>query len=305
MEDTLDLTRLILKLAFGDTLPDRTLVVFSRAGLNNRIKVLTSGLALAEAAGRTFAMLWPRTRECGAAFDILFQNPWPVVNLQIKPAELRSFQVSSWSDKRLRLFLKDPQQHIILHSYDWFVRPQGSKACLPVRQRCANLVMELQPTSIIATRVETFRARHFSPVMIGVHLRRGDYTQFRPQYARNLRSVLRSVDRFLESAPEAGILLCTDDGGVAPSTGQPTVMEGVQTVFEKRYGKRVVWTTPRSLDRRKPAAVQDAVVDLWLLRSTDYFVGTYRSSFSEMAVVGRSIPHIFCMEETLHAHIGY
>jgi hypothetical protein len=60
----------------------------------------------------------------------------------------------------------------------------------------------------------------------------------------------------------------------------------------------LVWMSPRSLDRQTPEAVQDALVDLWLLRSTDYFVGTYRSSFSEMAVVGRSIPHILCVNET-------
>jgi steroid 5-alpha reductase family enzyme len=48
MKSTLnDTTRLILAYAFGDNFSDRSLVVFSEDGLNNRLKVLTSGLALA------------------------------------------------------------------------------------------------------------------------------------------------------------------------------------------------------------------------------------------------------------------
>lgn len=291
-------TRLILARAFGDNLPARTLVVFSTAGLNNRIRVLASGLALAEATGRAFAMLWPRSPNCGAPFDMLFQNRWPVVNLPTVPAELRSFHAVLWSDKRLRWFLKNPQQHIIVRYYTWLVGAQVKTAFVSLQQRCASLAAELQPTAMIASRVETFRARHFSPAMIGVHLRRGDFSRGLSRYSQNTSPALKAVDHFLEIKPQAGIFLCTDDGAVDPTTGQPTVTEGVQATFEKRYGKRVIWSTPRSLDPQVPEAVQDAVTDLWLLRATDYFVGTFNSSFSGMAVVGRSIPHIFCAAVT-------
>jgi hypothetical protein len=36
--------------------------------------------------------------------------------------------------------------------------------------------------------------------------------------------------------------------------------------------------------------LQEAVIDLWLLRSVDAFVGTVDSSFSELACYGRQIP---------------
>jgi hypothetical protein len=52
----------------------------------------------------------------------------------------------------------------------------------------------------------------------------------------------------------------------------------------------VVWRAPRSLDRAQKQAIQDAVVDLWLLRSTDAFVGTLDSTFSELAAYGRHVP---------------
>ena len=126
-------------------------------------------------------------------------------------------------------------------------------------------------------------------------MRRGDY---HPRDIHNTKPAFRAVDHYLAHEPQAGILLCTDDGAVDPATGRPTVTEGVQGAFKNRYGKRVVWFTPRSLDPQVPEAVQDALVDLWLLRATDYFVGTYSSSFSGMAVVGRSIPHILCATVT-------
>ena len=291
-----DPTQKIRDMAFGSS-PDRTLIVCSPGGLNNRIRVLIFGIALAEAAERKFAMLWPNNPQCGAKFDELFQNKWPVIHFSVLPAELVSFHFSKWSNKRLKLLLEYPHQHITLRYHSWFIRPEGKTAYASIQRRCLQLLNELQPTESILTRIESFRAVHFSPTMIGVHLRRGDYNRCFLQYCRNTDMAFRAVDSFLECDPNAGILLCTDDGAVDHTTGKPTIIEGVHRRFLERYGRRVVWMSPRSLDRQTPEAVQDALVDLWLLRSTDYFVGTYRSSFSEMAVLGRSIPRILCVNE--------
>jgi hypothetical protein len=128
--------------------------------------------------------------------------------------------------------------------------------------------------------------------MIGVHLRRGDLLHQRPDVASNTAQAIAAVDQFLEKAPDAGVFLCTDDGAVAPNTGRGTPAEGVREAFRLRYGSRVTWTIPRSLDRYTPQAIQDALMDLWLLRTTNPFVGTQASSFSELAVFGRDIPHL-------------
>jgi hypothetical protein len=301
-----DSTQAIRDIAFR-TAPDRTLIVFSGGGLSNRIRVLISGIVLAEAMGREFAMLWQANHHCGAAFDVLFQNKWPVVHLPIPSSELVNFriltklapfQTSKWSNKRLYLLLEYPRQHIFLRYYDWLIRPEGKTAYASLQRHCLQLLNELQPIESILTRIESFRAVLFSQTMIGVHLRRGDYNRCRPHCCQNTSMAFRAVDRFLEYDHTAGILLCTDDGAVDPKTGKPTTTEGVHARFVERYGKRVVWSSPRSLDRQTPEAVQDALVDLWLLRSTNYFVGTYGSSLSGMAVVGRSIPRILCVNET-------
>ena len=56
----------------------------------------------------------------------------------------------------------------------------------------------------------------------------------------------------------------------------------------------MVSIAPRSLDRGRSEAVQDALIDLLLLRQTQAIVGTADSSFSEMAMFGRSIPKVLC-----------
>jgi hypothetical protein len=283
---------------FSGALPERTLVATCRAGLCNRLKVLLSGLALAADSGRAFVMLWPRTPSCSAAYDELLANPYPVVT----PTD--DFPIQSLLDElgsppgSLRQMLFSPRPHLMVHSYTWLARPADARERAAYWSRMAALMDGLAPIADIAARIEDFRARHFAPVMIGVHLRRGDYLTHRPQSSRNTEGALLAVDHFLRAAPQAGILLCTDDGAVIPRTGQSTPLEGIQAIFQARYGDRVVRQAPRSLDRRTPEAIQDALADLWLLRSTDYFVGTLDSTFSVLATVGRNVPRFLCAEMT-------
>jgi hypothetical protein len=129
--------------------------------------------------------------------------------------------------------------------------------------------------------------------MIGVHLRRGDFHRANRWSVDNTRPALAEVRKFLQTRPEAGIFLSTDDGGVDPVTKEQR-LEGTHAIFQNAFGERVVWTQPRSLDRGDPAAVQDALLDLLLLRTCDFNVGTWNSSFSELAVFGRDAPSVQC-----------
>jgi hypothetical protein len=74
--------------ANGDA-PEWRLTVCSAGGLANRLKVLTSGLALAEATGRAFRMLWPLHASCTAPFATLFTNEWNVVDTTTRDAQDR------------------------------------------------------------------------------------------------------------------------------------------------------------------------------------------------------------------------
>jgi hypothetical protein len=270
--------------------PERTLTVFCPLGLSNRLRVLLSGLALAEVTGRRFTMLWPITPACGAPFADLFAGDWPVETVDAA-ALVDLPYVSGWFGILPDLLAAHDQRLVIGHP-TWLIRPGQFQGHDSLLDRCQALFARLQPVAPIQRAVDEFRQRHFRPAMIGVHLRRGDYLHVRPDATGNTALACVATDRFLQESPAAGILLCTDDGAVDPSTARNAPTEGVQGIFRRRYGSRVIWTTPRSLDRRTPQAIQDALVDLWLLRATGLFVGTETSTFSEFVVFGRDIPHL-------------
>lgn len=268
---------------------ERTLTVFCPLGLSNRLRVLLSGLVLAEATGRQFTMLWPSTPACAAPFADLFANNWPVQTVDASAVAHLPY-ISGWFGHLPELLTLD-EPHVTIGHPGWLIQPGQYLWHDQLMARCQALFAELEPISPIRAAVETFRQRHFRPTMIGVHLRRGDLLRQRPDAASNTVQAVAAVDQFLAASPDTGIFLCTDDGAVAPNRGRATRREGVHETFRLRYGARVVWTTPRSLDRRDPQAIQDALIDLWLLRSTNIFVGTQASTFSETAVFGREIPY--------------
>jgi hypothetical protein len=247
-------------------------------------------MALAEASDRHFRMLWPRHYHCAATFQELFANDWNVSEEDAPPGT--PIYGLDLGGARWRDFLTADDPHLVVSSGTWLARPELYPAHAGLMTRAAELLDELAPIPYVQQRVEHLRRDPFRPNMIGVHVRRGDfvYTDARD----NLAAVLAAVDERLAVVPDAGIVLCTDDGAVHPGTGKPTRPEGVRDEFLSRFGQRVVIAEPRSLDRRTVEAVQDALVDFLLLRSTDYIVGTKRSSFSRLAVFGRTTPIVMC-----------
>lgn len=263
---------------------DKTLTVCCPSGLGNRLRVLLSGWVLAEACGRRFRLLWPLTPACGAAFSDLFGNPWPVEVLPGDAEHGLPFH-RDWLHALPDLRGLDTP-HLAFVYPGWLLDPGRHPGHAALLAAARGLMGELRPLPALQAAVDDFARQNFRERMIGVHLRRGDMMRLRPDVVGNIQPAMAAVERFLRRYPEAGIFLCTDDGAPTPE-GDGTRDTGVREQFRQRYGERVVWTTPQSHDRRSAAAIQEALVDLWLLRRTDCFVGTEESSFSEFAVFGR------------------
>jgi hypothetical protein len=248
-------------------------------------------MALEEVTGRHFTMWWPRNFEVGASFDELFANDWDVVEAALDETMLLR-RVGNYFDATIDDVVTSTEPDIRLRTAGWLVQPVLYRGHARLMERAAELFLDLCPIPEIADRIAAFRRENFRPTMIGVHLRRGDMTRHRPDLVANTDRALTQVERYLRQAPDAGILLCTDDGAIDAAPLLPTPYEGLKEIFRQRFGERVVWTTQRSSDRNTAVAIQDAVVDLMLLREVDYLVGTEDSSFSEMGVFGRKVPYV-------------
>ena len=277
-----------------ENLPTLSVCCFS--GLGNRLRVLVSGAALAEATGRRLKCFWPRTDQSGALFSELFESDLDVVGEE--PPDIGSWRAyGEWFDPPVPDLLQADAPHLRISTSDWLLQPRLYPAQAAHSLRSAAILGQLRPSAYVGSQVQAFRTEHFRTSMIGVHLRRGDFLRTQPGSAANTAQALGAVAAQLKRLPDAGILLCTDDGAEDPWTGQPW-QEGVRGQFIQRFGSRVVSTTPRSLDRRQPEAVQDALIELLLLRQTQAIVGTARSSFSEMAMFGRPVPKALCSAGT-------
>lgn len=258
-------------------------------GMCNRLKALVTARAVAEASGRSFRMFWQLYPSCMCAFDQLFQNDWNITanpdHSKIEWTDLTMTGQGSFPDL---LASSEPVLSMVCNSE--LIAPRRYPHHKPLDLRAQALLEELEPVPAIAERVNEFQAKRFRSQMIGVHLRRGDFIAFRPDSVANEDPAIVVVDKWLKQAPDAGILLCTDDGAPIPRTDTRAPYQGLRERFQFRYGERVVWTTPRSLDRSTPEAIQDGLVDFLLLRRTNYFVGTFGSSFSRLAAYGRKVP---------------
>lgn len=267
----------------------RFLTVTSDAGLCNRLRVLLSGMAIAEASARAFAMLWQPNVACGSAFADLFENAWDVRgDTPFDQARAIDLTIVAWNQFPDLVALESPE--LFVTHWGWLYQPARYASHQTLEVRARTLIQELTPVASVRQRVREFQNKFFRAKMIGAHLRRGDMLPLRPDSTTNLAAVMQQIDIWLDAEPDAGILLCTDDGARNPYTGRATARQDVRAQFLQRYGTRVVCTEPATLDRAAPAAIQDALTDLWLLRATDFFVGTVGSSFSELAVLGRAIP---------------
>jgi hypothetical protein len=275
----------------ADVTQTPTLSATFLSGLSNRLMGLITTKALAAASGRRFFVLWPQTPECGVAFQRLFVNDWPI--LEVTPAQIADIKEWRRFGKFVPNLLDAREPHLAVRVAYWVLYPHlyPDHEPLVAESLAALNSLELQPA--LQAGVQAFQDAHFRSPMIGVHLRRGDYVGYFPTLANNTATAMQAVDHWLARWPDAGILLCSDDGANSPR-GRKIRAEGVHAKFRRRYGDRVVWTTPRSLDRAQPEAIEDAVIDLWLLRQTQAMVRSSFSTFSDLAVLGRDIPHVTC-----------
>jgi hypothetical protein len=253
--------------------------------------VLVSGIAIAEATGRRFRMLWPKTLPCPATFQELFTN-----DFLVEDSDSFTFSgVASVREYRTVMqvesldLLAEQEDDLYVTAPRWLLQPVLWVSHRAAYARALEILGELKPVASIQHEIDEFRRTLFRTRMIGVHLRRGDFHFYAPESSNNTQNAMIEVDRLLNMHPESGIFLCTDDGDAFANGKKSTRYEGVREKFRRRYGDRVVWTSPRRDETGFVRNAKWALVDLWLLRATDSFVGTPLSSFSEVAHVGRDV----------------
>jgi hypothetical protein len=264
------------------------LLVCPEGGLANRMRVLASVFALQDQQPCLIKCYWTlRVGELCAPFNQLFE---PISGLEIAdpPLYLSKLRpvLSRFSWRRLLLRLINKAYGVDAYLYEDSSHPGAIEAGLP---DALAILTHSSSASVLIRSWQGFGDYHcflkrFQPIfplqqritalsplspMVGIHVRRGDHTTA----IRNspLAGFFIAADSALEQQPGSYLFLCSDSSSV-------------RTAFKRRYGNRVL-VSQAELSRSSIGAIQDAVVDLFSLARCSSIIGSYRSSFSELAAM--------------------
>lgn len=242
------------------------------AGLGNRLRAVDSACALADELGRPLRIIWTRTTDCACRFDRLFEPiPGAIV-----------VERGWWANRLLRRaeLLGGRYTHVIREPEMWPLRASGydfrglageRAVFIQTCQRflaAPTMGLASRFTLVAALKAECQRVTAgFTEATVGVHIRRGDHQEARQHSPTALFLERMSAEVRRRSAVR--FFLATDD-------------PGVEAEVRHLFGERVL-TYRKPFNRDTDAGIRAAAVEMFALARTTRILGSYFSSFSEVA----------------------
>lgn len=275
---------------------DYYLVVQPHAGLGNRLRVLASSAIIAKLSGRKLVIDWTiDVNQMSARWNELFTTPMTMFEQSPLASEGCSLDLikSAWEDDPIiknRGILNHFEQKgelgdifeirepIIYFETTMSFKPDSFNLSEAAYKRAYRQFYQgLQPVSSAAKEIEEFKEKHFTNKFpIGIHYRSwqsgpADFYVFSDREARYLKDFIVKMKEALKDHPNAVFFLATDDQNVKEKILQIKEFEG-----------RIV-TRQERIERFSTEGSLNALVDWFLLGSTNYIIGTLDSSFSDEA----------------------
>lgn len=250
------------------------------AGLGNRIKCMVSTIKRCseikdKGEDASAHVYWPINDECGCSFEELFESSSSLQEMgrsELYTVEVDTHHNDSYINKSWKLdantdksdassdidfkYHKLSQDKIIeFLPYFWHIRPKKD-----IRDTAWAFVNRYK---------ESFNKCE----VIGVHIRKGDYKKTydgRGKISKEEDFVER-MRCLLEVNPNYKFLLCTED-------------EETEERFRLRFGSNhIIYFPKRFRGRCTPESIKEAFVDILLLARCPIIIGTFLSTFTELA----------------------
>lgn len=255
----------------------KMLIIEPVGGLCNRMYAIHSAANLARTFNCPLTLVWEESSELGARFDQLFKP---------SAAFLRTYEFCKNRDSLaqylrrkiiLSLFLTrlspkfQPLQikNMVEDGFDFeslVHRKRFHIKTWPLFFGSQLDFFPFEPLPDLQQKISEI-TRTFSKT-VGIHIRRSDHKlsrQFSPTHL-----FLDAMKEELQREPATNFFLSTDD------------TEEERLLIE-RFGERVRIYRKRSHARNELEAMQDAVIDLFCLAATERIIGSYESTFTDVA----------------------
>lgn len=255
---------------------EKEIRLLPHAGLCNRLRAISSAVFLAKKLNRPLTIYWQNNDECASDFCDLFD---PInIDIPIDVIEYKGLKYSIarkknlYYPKLLRIFSVDKEILNFNCKEDGDIIPLISSDGITFIQTCHSITQHydfqalFKPISSIMNAINSVTAL-YSDNTIGLHIRRTDNVQ---AIAHNdISSFENCINRELEADSSTKFYLATDD-------------MYVKDYLINKYGTAIL-TFDIPLNRNTVEGMRGAVVDLWCLSKTKRIIGSFYSSYSEVA----------------------
>jgi len=259
------------------------IIIQPSGGLCNRMRVINSGWHLACERQEKLRIFWNCNRELNCPFESLFR---PVTEFQItnirSVADPRKLFYQKTSRNYLTneeilahrsqdgcldsAYVKSLKGNTYIFTWEWFYPSEDYHLFIPI--------------DTLQKRIDGIAAK-FGSSCVGVHIRRTDN---KPSIGKSSTDAfLSSMRQELEADPDTLFYLATDD------------MEEEARLREV-FPSRILSNQKRCLRRDSAEGIQDALLDLYCLANTRKIIGSYFSSFTDIAADIHKIPKIIAGE---------
>ncbi len=255
---------------------DRKILLLPHAGLCNRLRAISSAVFIAEKIDCPLTVYWRNDEECAGDFRDLFEPiniEIPVNVIEYKGLKYRVARKNNFYYPRiLRLFSVDKEIPNFNCKTDGDIMPLIPSEGIVFIQTCHSLAQHydfqklFKPVPAITDIINSV-TEQYSNNTIGLHIRRTDNKQ---AIAHNgISSFEKSMDVEIKANPDTKFYLATDD-------------MDVKKYLKDKYRESII-SYDMPLNRNTMEGMKGAVVDLWCLSKTKKIIGSYFSSYSEVA----------------------
>ncbi|MEO1350765.1 MAG: hypothetical protein AAFW84_18470 [Cyanobacteria bacterium J06635_15] len=241
-------------------------------GLCNRLRSLVSVLALGRELQQDIHLIWNLDGSLNCPFDELFIVPQKIVRLnqrgrirkRLAPL-FRSFYRYDW------VLNPETLRHLKAENYDFRQLKDYRKVYLQTDFGCfrANLdYSELKLHPMHQQKLGQYAELFARANVVGVHIRRGDNLDARQHSP--LKEFIKQIKIEIAQDQNVCFFVATDD-------------PDIENTLKENFPKQVFIHPKQSRLRSQRQGIYDALIDLYGLASCRKVIGSYYSSFTDVA----------------------
>ena len=214
-------------------------------GLGNRLRSIASAVCLAEEYNADMQIGWYQDWGMGCRFSDIFK---PLKYDVLEESGIRKYLLDR--PRRKNLFIPAIYEHV---AFDNVLTEFEVGVCYSM----------FKPIDLLQTQIDEV-VNTFPKSIVGMQIRRTDHvTAIQSSPTRCFEEVIERLDK------DTKIYLATDD-------------EREKNYFLQKYGSRII-TRTSVLERGSKKGIQDAVIEMYILSSTQKIYGSKNSSFGQIA----------------------